>query len=55
MFLLLPLIIIVLILYLVNVFYFEDTKPKDDMPQQVIQKEHNVSAQKYLDKYLKKE
>lgn len=55
MFLLLPIILIILILYIANAFYYEDTKPKNNPEKKVIHKEHNVSAQSYLDKYLKKE
>lgn len=50
----LPIIFIILVLYVANLFYYEDTKPKNDFPKQFIMKEHNQSAQEYLNKYLDK-
>jgi uncharacterized membrane protein len=54
MLILIPILLIILTLYIIDVVYFEDVKPKNLEENKVITKDANMSTQKYLDKYLKK-
>ncbi len=51
MFILVPFVIIILIVFAIDTIYFDDVKPKDEVNQKVIEKQDN--RKNYINKYLK--
>ena len=51
MFILIPFVVIILIIFAIDTIYFDDVKPKNEPPKKTIEKKDN--RKNYVNQYLK--